>query len=275
MDNKNLINNDDEFKKNWDKTCTKYGVNFIGDVPLPPVDRIIVIGDIHGDWEMMIDSLCVANLIEENNNNWNWIGGNTVVVQVGDQIDRCRRDGIYSCDHPLATQLDEGSDWKILQFFTKLHIQAMKVGGAVYSLLGNHELMNVDGNFNYVSIKGFDEFKNFKKPFGNDKNIIHDHLKNSITGIDSDRSIISGGREARRWAFKKGNPISEFLACTRQAVLIIGNNLFVHAGIIPEIARKYKVKDINKIMNLYLLNKLTSQDIIKYRDLLFESKSPL
>ena len=35
--------------------------------------------------------------------------------------------------------------------------------GGVYSLLGNHEIMNVQGNLNYVSYKGLEQFKDEKK----------------------------------------------------------------------------------------------------------------
>jgi hypothetical protein len=37
---------------------------------LPAVDRIIVIGDLHGDWEMTIKSLKIGNLIDNNLNNF-------------------------------------------------------------------------------------------------------------------------------------------------------------------------------------------------------------
>ena len=55
-----------------------------------------------------------------------------------------------------------------------------------------------------------------------------------------DKKIIKDGMEARKYLFTPGNPISNFLACTRQVALIIGSNLFVHAGILPHIANKYK-----------------------------------
>ena len=35
---------------------------------------------------------------------------------------------------------------------------------------------------------------------------------------------------------------AKFLACTRQTALIIGSNLFVHAAIVPDLAKEYKVK---------------------------------
>ena len=143
------------FKEKWDNQCSKYDVGNLPSV-LPPVDRIIVIGDIHGDMEMTRELLKVAKVINDNDD---WIGGNTVVVQVGDQIDRCRPTINSQCDTHGTTKLDENSDWKILQYFTDLHKKARDVGGAVYSLMGNHELMNVNGDFRYVSYKGIEDFK--------------------------------------------------------------------------------------------------------------------
>ena len=50
--------------------------------------RIIVIGDIHGDFNALLESLYKARVI---NNNGNWIGKNTIVVQLGDQLDKAER----------------------------------------------------------------------------------------------------------------------------------------------------------------------------------------
>ena len=197
---------------------------------LPKVDRIIVIGDLHGDWEMTIKSLKIGKVIDDN---LNWIGGETV-VQVGDQIDRCRFTGI-SCSLPEATKNDEASDFKILKYFTELHNQAQKKGGAVYSIIGNHELMNVKGDMRYVSYENIKDFDNYKMPNG---------------------KIIKDGMKARKWAFSPGNPIANFLGCTRQLSLIIGSNLFVHAGVLPKIADKYGIQDMNQIMSLFLWDKI-------------------
>jgi hypothetical protein len=240
------IQNVYNFKKIWKNKCSKYDIKSQPHI-LPPVKRIIVIGDIHGDWEMTLESLKIAKLIDDKGN---WNGGETVVVQVGDQIDRCRYKDI-PCNNKEATENDEGNDWKILQYFTELHKQAQKVGGAVYSLLGNHELMNVDGDFRYVSYEGIQEFKDYKK---------------------SDGSGFKDGKEARKWAFDLGNPISEFLACTRMVALKIGSNLFVHGGILPEISKKYSVKNLNQLMSLYLLKEL---DKNMFKDFFNSNKSPL
>lgn len=228
-------NTDDSFKNIWKHQCSQYNPKIQPSV-LPRVDRIVVIGDLHGDLEMTFKSLEIAKVIDMNHK---WIGGSTIVVQVGDQIDRCRFDGKNSCNQEGITKFDEHSDIRILRYFTKLHNQAQKTGGAVYSLLGNHELMNVNGDMRYVSHEGIKGFDNYKK---------------------EDGSVIEDGMDARKYAFAPGNPISNFLACTRQVALIIGSNLFVHAGILPSIADKYKIEDINKLMTLYLLDKLKDSE---------------
>ena len=83
-----------------------------------------------------------------------WIGGRTHVVQVGDQIDRCRPNGSKTCDNPLTLRSseDEDSDTKILKLFTDLHEQAVQEGGAVISLLGNHELDDIISYINVTDV---------------------------------------------------------------------------------------------------------------------------
>ena len=73
--------------------------------------------------------------------------------------------------------------------------------------------------------------------------------------------------------FKPGNKLSNFLACTRKMILIIGDNLFVHGGLIKEILEKYSVDNMNEILGLYLFNKLKEKS--KYKDLLHNESSPL
>lgn len=245
------INNVYNFEKEWTEKCSIYNSHYKTSIQpniLPATKRIIVIGDIHGDWDITIKSLKLAKVIDDNNN---WIGKDTIIVQVGDQIDRCRYSGI-NCKLEKATQPDEGNDWKILKYFTHLHEQAQKENGAVYSLIGNHELMNVIGDFRYVSYLGHKEFDNYK----------------SVDGKTFD-----SGEAARKYAFAPGNEISNFLACTRQMALIIGSNLFVHAGILPKIANKYKIKDLNMLLTNYLWGNLKSSE---YNDIFLSStESPL
>jgi hypothetical protein len=253
---KNLKNSEeDSEEKIYKKYCSKYER-----IPhiLPKAERIIAIGDIHGDMQLTIDCLKLAKVI---NDDFEWIAEppNTIVVQIGDQVDRCRPTQSLKCDNPEATPFDEDSDIKILEFFTELNKKARSKGGYVISLLGNHEILNVDGNMDYVSYKGIKQFENEINPETNEK--------------------FKSGLEARKYLFKNGNKYAKFLACTRQTAVIIGSNLFVHAAILPNLARKFQINELNLLIKKWLLGIINNSDKIKgigkLSDILFNyEKSP-
>ncbi|AYV78279.1 MAG: metallophosphatase/phosphoesterase [Edafosvirus sp.] len=221
------------------------GYNYLPTI-LPATRRIVVMGDIHGDYNLLIKLLKMANVIDDD---LNWIGEDTHIVQVGDQVDRCRPFNV-PCDHELATYNDEASDIKILKLFTELNIKAMVSGGAVISLLGNHEIMNVMGQMNYVSRLGLKEFENYKDP-------------------NNPSLTFKSGLMARKHAFKPGNEYSKFLACTRISAVIIGSNIFVHGGILPQflkdldITKNSDLEKINITMRRWLLGKINKKYVDK------------
>ena len=100
------------FNEVWNAKCSNYPR-----LPniLPPVRRIIVLGDIHGDYQQLIECLKIGGVI---NSQKQWIGKDPVVVQVGDQIDSCRYDGINHCHNQHTTKNDRAEDVKILKFLT-------------------------------------------------------------------------------------------------------------------------------------------------------------
>ena len=93
------------------------------------VERLVVVGDIHGDYDNYIKVLREAGII---NRRGNWTGDETHLVQVGDIPDR----------GPDTT--------KIINHLQKLERQALRDGGYVHVLIGNHEFMNVTGDLRYV-----------------------------------------------------------------------------------------------------------------------------
>ena len=74
-----------------------------------------------------------------------------IMVQIGDQIDESR-------DTDNHTSLDdEGSTFEIVYYLYKLNELGKRLikirnvsSNYVFSLLGNHEIMNVQGDMNYV-----------------------------------------------------------------------------------------------------------------------------
>lgn len=101
------------------------------------VQRIVAVGDIHGDYDHYMATLRAAGLVDSKGK---WAGGKTHFVQVGDLPDR-------------------GPDTKeIIDHITQLTKQAKRKGGRVHSLIGNHEMMNVTGDLRYVHPGEYEAF---------------------------------------------------------------------------------------------------------------------
>ena len=242
----NTDNNIEDHAEFHRKNCHKY--NYIP-TNLPATRRIIALGDIHGDYKLCIKLLKIAKVIDED---LNWIGGDTIVVQVGDQIDRCRPYNGNTCNMKDTTVDDENSDIRILKYFTALDKMAQKniPPGKVISLLGNHELLNTQGYFNYVSYKGIKKFNEY---------------------IDNEKPqlVFQSGEEARKYAFRPGNKYGKFLGCSRLGAVIIGSNLFVHAGLIDHFINEMGIEksgdldDINLKIKKWLLGIINQESIEK------------
>lgn len=104
--------------------------------------RLIIIGDVHGDLRRFKSILIDAAVI---NNNLEWIADppNTIIIQLGDQIDSLNRN--------TNENWEVLNDYEMIYFTEHLNNIARVKGGFCISLIGNHELMNVIGDFSYVS----------------------------------------------------------------------------------------------------------------------------
>ena len=193
--------------------------NIIYEYPNP--DRLVIIGDIHGDIKRFKNILVDAHII---NNNIEWIAEppNTIVIQMGDQIDSLNR--------------IEDNDWEVIEDiemlkFTDLLDKIAKIkGGKVISLIGNHEFMNILGNYSYVSNKS-----------------------------------IANNEKRRRELFKPNGQLSIILS-KRPIIVKIGGLLFCHAGLKIShvfLLNKYnkKVSYLNELWSSYALtNKLGNSE---------------
>lgn len=280
---------------------------------IEPNSRIVAIGDIHGDIDLMLKTLTAGGVIKkitedtkDTNNNYvelrlinrdnkgkynrddpeyykiekyKWIGKNTIVVQVGDQIDRCRVNS-EKCSTQITTikkneQIvktfqttydDEASDIEILLFFTNLHELAKKDSGAVYSLLGNHELMNSFGDIRYVSYENLVQLE--EKNIGDD--IGEDNGDNNGTNIgpnigpNIEPNIENLGNK-RRQIFRRGGTLSNFLACTRYSILIVNGYLFVHGGVFGSFISKFN-NDNNKYTIFEIINDVVKKWLMNNND---------
>ena len=212
--------------------------------------KIVAIGDLHGDLTVTIKSLKLAGVVPLDIPNYfknlsdiddiEWIGGNTIVVQVGDQIDRCRPNNWYRdiCADD-STYEDEGSDLKIMELLDKLNEKAKYQGGKIISILGNHEIMNCVGDFRYVSPKEFEEFGHFYK----------------VKKVKNPNRVFPYGYKERKQAFSPGGIIARKYAFNRKAIVQVGKWIFVHGGLTPQIALQYSFDEMNEGISNWLLGR--------------------
>src|SRR5690606_14672285 len=90
--------------------------------------RIAVLSDIEGNFNGLSSFLINNHIIDAN---YNWTFGDGHLVLTGDFVDRGNH----------VTQ--------VLWLIYKLEMQAEKQGGKVHLILGNHEIMNFQGNWRY------------------------------------------------------------------------------------------------------------------------------
>ncbi len=102
------------------------------------VERVVAVGDVHGDYDGFVEVLRSAGVIDEKDL---WIGGKTHLVQTGDVPDR-----------GPATK-------KVMDLLMALEKQAVKAGGQVHALIGNHEAMMLYGDLRYTTPSEFAAFR--------------------------------------------------------------------------------------------------------------------
>ncbi|HHH27997.1 MAG TPA: calcineurin [Polyangiaceae bacterium] len=164
----------------------------------PSARRVVAIGDVHGDLKATHAALRLGGLIDDGGH---WAGGDTVVVQTGDVLDR-------------------GDDEQaILDLLMSLQAEAKKAGGAVHLLQGNHELMNAAGDFRYVTPGGWEDFRD-------------------APGVDESDPRVARyppDHRARAAAFLPGGSYAKRIA-THPVVVIVGDTVFAHGGVTPTYA---------------------------------------
>jgi hypothetical protein len=109
----------------------------------PAAEGLAAIGDVHGDYEAFTRLLERLGLIDASGR---WSGGRRHLVQTGDILDR----GAEST--------------RVLELVMRLEEEAAAAGGKVTVLLGNHELMNLTGDFQDVAPREVGGFAALEDP---------------------------------------------------------------------------------------------------------------
>lgn len=193
-------------------------------------NKIIAVGDIHGDYKIFIKVLLMCNLI---NNKLEWIGGDTYLIQLGDTLDGKRPDAKIE-----KSFLEESGEVEIIKLILELDSQAKKFNGRVISLIGNHELypyyLQNDKEFlrEYVKTKDIEQFK-------------------KVYNIDRVKFLMPGGIGG------------SLIGRTRPLILQLGEFLFVHGSLTDKLIKsgidsktgKVNISKINNETSMWLQGK--------------------
>ena len=189
--------------------------------------RIVAIGDLHGDYSAWTDIARDAGIEDASGH---WTGGNTILVQVGDIVDR-------------------GPDsLKLINNLRQLQREAPKTGGRVVVVLGNHEAMNVTGDLRYVTPAEFAAFAMPQSEATRDKYYAANKAKIEAEAKKADPSISPAavrdgwmkthplGWVEHRQAWAPTGDIGRW-AQSNPAIAKINGTLFVHGGISDELSK--------------------------------------
>ena len=199
-------------------------------------EKIIAIGDLHGDYDAFLALMSQAGLIDAKGH---WSGKQTTFVQMGDVVDR----GPKSRDIILHLQ--------------RLQKEASHAGGKVIALIGNHEAMNMTNDLRYVPPV---EYQNYvthnsqavrEQVFQANKTKVETEYRQANPQI-TDAEIRAKFQEQyplgyfeQRLAWAPNGEIGRWILSNPVAV-IVGDSLFVHGGI----STKYDVDSIAQLNDL-------------------------
>jgi len=163
----------------------------------PAPERLVAIGDLHGDLTSALAVLRLTGLVDATGA---WAGGNAWLVQTGDITDR-------------------GPDSRgVIALMRRLQAEARAAGGEVVPLLGNHEVMNLNGDWRYVSPEDLASY---------------------------------GGEAARKAAYAPTGDDGAWLLA-QDGVARIGDTVFAHGGVDARWAR-LGVRGLNATIRAALL----------------------
>jgi len=213
-------------------------------VPAPPVvaqsaasPRVVVIGDIHGDFDAFRGILEHAGILDAAGR---WIAGTTTLVQTGDYTDR----------GPKVRA--------VMDLLIDLEKQATAAGGRVAVLLGNHEAMNLAGDDQDVTPAIYatfaDEQSDQRRAAAYEAYVKFWAARavqppRPVRGIYQPVSKVEWmaahppGFVEYRDAFGPQGRYGRWLR-TKPTVLRLGDTVFLHAGIRPDLAPR-RLEDIN------------------------------
>ncbi len=184
------------------------------------VPRIVAVGDVHGAYDELFASLRQTGIVDDTGR---WSGGSSHLVSLGDLVDR----GPRSRD--------------VMDLLMRLESEAAEAGGRVHLILGNHEVMNMTGELDYVSAEEYAAFA----ADASDGRRAEEYSAwlgrtGGADGPDAQASFDAAfppGYFAHRDAFSPDGTYGRWLL-DQQVLIVINSTAFVHAGLSEMISKR-------------------------------------
>ena len=203
--------------------------------PPAPSQRIVAVGDLHGDYQAWLQIARAAGLIDAYGH---WTGGKTTLVQLGDVTDR-------------------GPDsLKIIRSLQQLEAEAPRSGGQVIVVLGNHEAMNLLGDYRYTTAGEYAAFTDDRSVARRERLYMANRKQlEAVAHATNPKALPSEVRAQwlartplgwveHRLAWGPSGELGQW-AARNPAVVRIGDTLFVHGGLSAEYS-KLPIEEINR-----------------------------
>ena len=189
-----------------------------------PRGRTVAIADVHGALPEFTAILEQTGLIDASHQ---WIGGKTVLVQLGDVVDR-------------------GPDSRgCLDLLMEVQRQTQRKNGEVIALLGDHEVMAMTGDLRYVSPQDYQSFATSQS--GKVREAAYRSYLAFVSSRNDRAGEAASSDQAVRDAWMAEHPLGFFERRDalgpqgtygrwlrgHDAVVQIGNVVFVHGGLSP------------------------------------------
>ena len=190
--------------------------------------RIVAVGDLHGDYDAWVAIARNAGVTDASGH---WAGGTTVLVQMGDVVDRWT------------------DSLKIIRSLQQLQKEAPRKGGKVIVILGNHEAMNLLGDNRYTTAGEYAAFANANSGALRDRLYEANRAAVEAQAKAQDPKLtpeqIRAGWMAQHplgWAehmlaWRPSGELGKW-ATANPAIVKIDETLFVHGGISAEYAKQ-------------------------------------
>ena len=198
-------------------------------------ERIVAVGDLHGDFLAWMTIARAAGLMDDHGH---WVGGNATLVQMGDITDR------------------EPDSLKIIRNLQQLQREAPRRGGKVFVILGNHEAMNLLGDNRYTTPGEYAAFADSQSEARRERVYEANRAQAEAFYRSTSPNLTPEEMRARwmaehplgwvehRLAWQPSGELGLW-ASHNPAILKIDGTLFVHGGLSAEYSR-FPLKEVNR-----------------------------